>query len=69
MQLRLHNPRSAGAELMAGHGVGLSKTRERMVMLYGGAGGIQTDETSDEFHLLLHLPLQDLDTVLDQHSP
>ena len=69
LQLRLHNPRSAGAELMAGHGVGLSKTRERMVMLYGGAGGIQTDETSDEFHLLLHLPLQDLDTVLDQHSP
>lgn len=69
LQIRLHNPRSAGAELMAGHGVGLAKTRERMVMLYGSTGGIQTDETSDEFHLLLHLPLQDLDTVLDQHNP
>jgi hypothetical protein len=65
LQIELDNPRSAEAHLMAGHGVGLGKTRERVQMLYGDQGSLSTDAQPHHFHLTLNLPLRDLDATLE----
>lgn len=65
LQIQLNNPRSPDAHLMAGHGVGLAKTRERVHMLYGEQGDLSTDARPDAFHLTLNLPLRDLDGTLE----
>ncbi|MBB5203202.1 hypothetical protein HNQ51_000495 [Inhella inkyongensis] len=65
LQIELDNPRSADAHLMAGHGVGLSKTRERVQMLYGSQASLSTDAQPHHFHLTLNLPLRDLDGTLE----
>lgn len=64
--IELRNPRSESARLMAGHGLGLAKSRERLQMLYGERANIATEAQANRFHLTLHLPLEDLDATLER---
>jgi len=64
--VELCNPRADDSELMAGHGVGLSKSRERLAVLYGERAGIVTEVLPDAFHLRLSLPLENLDATLER---
>jgi two-component system sensor histidine kinase AlgZ len=64
--VELRNPRADDSELMAGHGVGLAKSRERLAVLYGERAGIVTEVLPDAFHLRLSLPLENLDATLER---
>lgn len=65
LQVTLDNPHDPTAALLPGHGVGLSKTRERLYVLYGDRAQLQTDVASDRFRLRLSMPLEDLDVALE----
>jgi hypothetical protein len=65
LMLRLTNPHREGVRLIAGHGVGLNKTRERLLALYSERAGIETTLSEDRFSLCLRLPLVELDAAME----
>ena len=66
VHFRLENALPEPGLGLAGHGVGLSATRERLALLFGEQASLQTRHEGGLFVLELEFPAKDLDDALDR---
>lgn len=65
VRLSVSNPMPEEGARQAGHGLGLSATRQRLAMIYGDAAGLHTRVDAGRFELELFFPLREMHERMD----